>query len=55
MPDDADLKREFIITGTFSRYQTIHDTLDMYYFAVDGISPYYLWQNSEVFKSGIGL
>ena len=55
MPDDADLKREFIITGTYSRYQTIQDTLDMYYFTAGGLSPYYLWQNSEVFKSGIGV
>ena len=55
MPDEAELKREFILTGTYSRYQTINDTLDLFYYTVGGLSPYYLWQNSEVFKSGIGV
>jgi hypothetical protein len=55
MPEEPELKREFIIMGSYSKYQTIHDTLDIYYYAVGGISPYYLWQNSEVFKSGVGL
>jgi hypothetical protein len=54
-PDRTQLKKEIILTGNYSRYQTITDTLDRHYYTVGGLSGYYQWQISEAAKSGLGV
>jgi len=55
VPDPLELTKEIVFTGSYSRYQTITDTLDIHYYAVGGLSPYFLWQHTETIKSGFGL
>jgi len=54
-PDPLELKKEIVLTGSYSRYQTITDTLDLHYYTVGGLSTYHLWQHSEALKSGFGV
>lgn len=53
--EKLEFKKEIILTGSYSRYQTITDTLDLHYYTVGGLSSYYLWQNTEAIKSGFGV
>lgn len=54
-PEQIELRKELVITGSYSRYQTISDTLDLHYYFVSGLSTYFLWQNTEAIKSGFGF
>ena len=53
--DELEFKKEIILTGSYSRYQTITDTLDLHYYTVAGLSSYFLWQHTDAIKSGFGL
>jgi len=54
-PDPLELTKEIVLTGSYSRYQSITDTLDVHYYKVAGLSTYFLWQHTEALKSGLGV
>lgn len=53
--EDLERRKEVLVMASFSRYQVIGDTLDIYYYLVGGLSSYMLWQNTNLFKSGFGF
>ncbi len=54
-PEKIELKKEIILAGNYSIYQSIADTLDLHYYVALGLSSYHLWQHTEAIKSGIGV
>lgn len=54
-PDPLEFRKEIVISGSYSVYQTITDTLDIHYYTVVGLSPYFLWQHTQAIKSGFGM
>jgi hypothetical protein len=52
---EFDFNKEIIVMGSYSRYQVISDTLDIYYYTAGGLSSYFLLQNTPAIKSGPGV